>query len=91
MRKSGNSLKEILHKKTNYPVPPGSVKFSHSARLSNLNITVCDSDFDIVNIVLSGLEMDFLFRANERFVFRSFLSKINVEHLSDITLYSKVR
>lgn len=34
--------------------------------------------------------MDFLFRANERFVFRTYLSNINVEHLSDVTLYSKV-
>ncbi|KAJ8960584.1 hypothetical protein NQ318_013873 [Aromia moschata] len=71
-------------------IPPGSVKFSHSARLADLNVTVCDSDFDIVSIQLSGLEMDFLFRANERFVFRCFLSNINVEHLSDVTLYAKV-
>lgn len=34
--------------------------------------------------------MDFLFRANERFVFRSYLGNINVEHLSEVTLYSKV-
>ncbi|XP_072395854.1 intermembrane lipid transfer protein VPS13A-like [Diabrotica undecimpunctata] len=83
-------LRTILHSKTDTPVPPGSIKFSHSARLADLSVTVCDSDFDIVNIQLSGLEMDFLFRANERFVFRSFLSNITVEHLSDITLYSKV-
>ncbi|XP_057653630.1 intermembrane lipid transfer protein VPS13A-like [Diorhabda carinulata] len=83
-------IKTILHSKTDIPVPPGSIKFSHSARLADLNVTVCDSDFDIVNIQLSGLELDFLFRANERFVFRSFLSNITVEHLSDITLYSKV-
>lgn len=72
------------------PVPPGSVKFSHSARLGDLNIRVCDSDFDIISVHLTGLEMDFLFKANERFVFRSFLSNLNVEHLSDVTLYSKV-
>lgn len=82
---------DILHKKSDTPVPPGSVKFSHSARLADINVTVCDSDFDIVNIQLSGLEMDFLFRANERFVFRTFLSNINVDHLSDVTLYNKVR
>ncbi|KAK4883024.1 hypothetical protein RN001_006343 [Aquatica leii] len=72
------------------PVPPGSVKFSHSAHLSNLKICVCDSDFDIININLTGLEMDFLFRANERFVFRSYLISLNVEHLSEGTLYNKV-
>ncbi|KAF5273457.1 hypothetical protein FQA39_LY07474 [Lamprigera yunnana] len=72
------------------PVPPGSVKFSHSARLSNLKIRVCDSDFDIININLTGLEMDFLFRANERFVFRSYLNNLTVEHLSEGTLYSKI-
>lgn len=55
-----------------------------------MTIRVCDSDFDIINIELSGLEMDVLFRANERFVFRAFLANINIEHLSDITLYPKV-
>ncbi|CAH1112949.1 unnamed protein product [Psylliodes chrysocephalus] len=85
-----NSVRNVLHAKTETPVPPGSIKFSHSARLSDLIVTVCDSDFDIVKIELSGLEMDFLFRANERFVFRSFLSNFTVEHLSDVTLYSKV-
>ncbi|XP_060526445.1 intermembrane lipid transfer protein VPS13C-like isoform X2 [Cylas formicarius] len=81
---------QILHKPSNVPVPPGSVKFSQSARLTDLNVTVCNSDFDIISVQLSGLEMDFLFRANERFVFRSFLSSINVDHMSQLTLYSRV-
>ncbi|KAK5650330.1 hypothetical protein RI129_001359 [Pyrocoelia pectoralis] len=84
-------IKKIFqNKQSETPVPPGAVKFSHSAHLSDLKIRVCDSDFDIVNINLAGMEMDFLFRANERFVFRSYLSTITVEHLSDGTLYSKV-
>ncbi|XP_063908904.1 intermembrane lipid transfer protein VPS13C-like isoform X2 [Zophobas morio] len=83
-------INNLLHQQPLTPVPPGSIKFSHSARLADINVRVCDSDFDIVNIQLSGLEMDFLFRANERFVFRSYLSNINVEHLSEITLYTKV-
>lgn len=83
-------IRNILHNYASVPVPPGSIKFSHSARLMDLNVRICDSDFDIINITLSGLELDFLFRANERFVFRSFLSNILVEHLSEITLYNKV-
>ncbi|XP_030755861.1 vacuolar protein sorting-associated protein 13A-like [Sitophilus oryzae] len=83
-------VNKVLHKQSEVPVPPGSVKFSHSARMSDLNVTVCDSDFDIVNVYLSGLEIDFLFRANERFVFRSYLGSINVDHMSQLTLYSKV-
>ncbi|KAK9875024.1 hypothetical protein WA026_005834 [Henosepilachna vigintioctopunctata] len=88
--KAYRNLKNILHKESSVPVPPGSVKFSHSARLMDLNVRICDSDFDIINIQLSGLEMDFLFRANERFVFRSFLSNILIDHLSEITLYNKI-
>lgn len=84
-------LENVLHKPTDVPVPSGSVKFSHSARLKDMSIRVCDSDFDIVNIELSGLEVDVLFRANERFVLRTFLANISVDHLSDITLYPKVR
>lgn len=83
----GNVLHNARHET---PVPPGAVKFSHSARLRDLSVKICDSDFDIINVYLSGFEMDVLFRANERFVFRSFLSSINVEHLSDVTLYSRV-
>ncbi|EEZ98160.2 hypothetical protein TcasGA2_TC000586 [Tribolium castaneum] len=88
--KSLKLINNVLHQQPVTPVPPGSVKFSHSARFADVNVRVCDSDFDIINIQLSGLEMDFLFRANERFVFRSYLSNINVEHLSEVTLYSKV-
>lgn len=55
-----------------------------------MNVRICDSDFDIMNIYLSGLEVDVLFRANERFVIRSFLSSLVVEHLSDVSLYTKV-
>ncbi|KAH1005296.1 hypothetical protein HUJ04_006309 [Dendroctonus ponderosae] len=84
------SINSTLHKPSDVPVPPGSVKFSQSARMSDLNVVVCDSDFDIINIHLSGLELDFLFRANERFVFRSYLGSINVDHLSQVTMYSKV-
>lgn len=80
----------ILHKPSDVPVPSGSVKFSHSTRLKDMNIRVCDADFDIINIELSGLELDVLFRANERFVFRTFLANIIVDHLSEITLYPKV-
>lgn len=85
-------VKDLLHngpKET--PVPPGAIKFSHSARFGNFNIKICDSDYDILNIYLAGFELDILFRANERFVFRSFLSSLNVEHLSDVSLYPKVK
>ncbi|KAL1509464.1 hypothetical protein ABEB36_004192 [Hypothenemus hampei] len=85
-----NQINNRLHKPSEVPVPPGSVKFSHSARMSDLNVVVCDSDFDIVNVQLAGLEVDFLFRANERFVFRGYLGSINVDHLSQVTIYSKV-
>ncbi|XP_066252577.1 intermembrane lipid transfer protein VPS13A-like [Euwallacea similis] len=90
VKKYIEGISETLHKPSEVPVPPGSVKFSQSARMSDLNIVVCDSDFDIINVQLSGLEIDFLFRANERFVFRSYLANVNVEHLSQVSMYSKV-
>lgn len=91
MKIVGKALYSLVKDKTpETPVPPGSVKFSHSARLSDLNVRVCDSDYDIIHMQMSGLELDFLFRANERFVFRSYLGSINIEHLTDQTLYTKV-
>lgn len=85
-------VQKVLHvAKVETPVPAGAVKFSHSARLGEMNVKICDADYDILNIYVSGFELDVLFRANERFVFRSFLSSLNVEHLSDVTLYPRVR
>ncbi|XP_025830546.1 vacuolar protein sorting-associated protein 13C [Agrilus planipennis] len=74
----------------NTPVPPGAVKYSQSGRLNIMDIKVCASDFDIMGIQISGLEVDLLFRANERFVFKSFLRHISVDHLSEVTLYPKI-
>lgn len=88
--KAVTKIKTVVHSSPKTPIPPGSVKFSHSARLANLNIRICDVDFDIINMQLAGFEMDFLFRANERFVFRLYLGALNVEQLSDVTLYNKV-
>lgn len=88
VRKMKNVMHNVSAKETFVPI--GAVKFSHSARLGDLEVKICDSDFDIVNVHLSGFELDVLFRANERFVFRSFLSSLDVEHLSDVTLYPKV-
>lgn len=85
------NIKDLMHNApVETPVPPGAVKFSHSARLGDLKVKICDADYDILNIHMSGFELDVLFRANERFVFRSFLSSLNVEHLSDVTLYPRV-
>ncbi|XP_050293548.1 intermembrane lipid transfer protein VPS13C-like [Anthonomus grandis grandis] len=90
VRECIGSINKTLHKPSEVPVPPGSVKFSQSARMSDLNMVICDADYDIVSIQLSGLEIDSLFRANERFVFRGYLGSINVDHLNQVTLYSKV-
>lgn len=72
------------------PVPPGAVKFSNSVRVSQLNIRLCDADCDLLEVRITGLECDFMFRANERLILRAYLSGLNVDHLTDITLYTKV-
>ncbi|XP_046398302.1 vacuolar protein sorting-associated protein 13C-like isoform X1 [Ischnura elegans] len=72
------------------PIPPGATKFSYSTRLGEIKIRLCDTDVDFLEIKISILESDCLFKANERMVLRAYLSSISVDDLSDITLYPKI-
>lgn len=88
-----STYEEVLHPSGNVidpPVPAGAVKFSHSARATMVTVRLCDADRDLFEIRIGGLECDFMFRANERLVLRAYLSSLQVDHLTDVTLYTKV-
>lgn len=69
---------------------PGATKLSYSARLSMLQVTLCDVDTSLLEMRLSGLESDCIYKANERMILRMHLRGLTVIDLSDLTLYSKV-
>lgn len=87
-----NSAYKILTTgaKPDPPVPPGAVKFSHSVRLSAIFLRLCDSDSDLLEIRLTGLEIDVMFRANERMVLRAYLTGLAMDHLAEVTLYTRI-
>lgn len=76
--------------KADPPVPPGAVKFSYSVRLTSLTTRLCDTDSDLLELRLTGLETDLMFRANERMVLRSYLTGLAIDHLAEVTLYTRV-
>lgn len=76
--------------KVDPPVPPGAVKFSHSLRFTSVTLRLCDTDSDLLELRLTGLETDIMFRANERMVLRSYLTSLAMDHLAEVTLYTRV-
>ncbi|CAK1541918.1 unnamed protein product [Leptosia nina] len=71
------------------PVPPGATKFSYSVRMSCIHIRASQTE-GAVEWRIQGLESDCVFRANDRLVFRLFLGSLQVDDLSDATLYPKL-
>lgn len=86
------SCKQLLKSgaKADPPVPPGAVKFSYSLRLTSLTARLCDTDSDLLEMRLTGLETDIMFRANEKMVLRTYLTGLAVDHLAEVTLYTRV-
>nr|CAD7393578.1 unnamed protein product [Timema cristinae] len=72
------------------PIPPGATKFSYSTRLGEIKLKLCDTELEFLEIRVTGIESDCLFKANERMVLRIYLTTISVDDLSDMTLYPKI-
>lgn len=51
---------------------------------------LCHSEWSALELRLGALESDCVFRANERCIFKLFLSSMQLDELSDATLYPKV-
>ncbi|XP_008187329.1 vacuolar protein sorting-associated protein 13C isoform X2 [Acyrthosiphon pisum] len=72
------------------PVPQGATKFSYSARISNFQILICDTEFEFLDVKIGGLESDCTFKANDRMVFRFYVMNMSIDDLSRMTLYPKL-
>ncbi|RVE50817.1 hypothetical protein evm_004566 [Chilo suppressalis] len=86
-----NSLWNYLMKpELDPPVPSGATKFSYSVRASSISLKLCHLDCALLEMRLSGLESDCVFRANDRCIFRLYLSSLHLDDMSDATLYPKL-
>ncbi|KAJ0183073.1 hypothetical protein K1T71_001049 [Dendrolimus kikuchii] len=72
------------------PVPPGATKFSYSIRASSISIKLCHLECSVLELKLTSLESDCVFRANDRMIFKLFLSSLQLDDLSEATLYPKL-
>ncbi|KAG6453907.1 hypothetical protein O3G_MSEX008410 [Manduca sexta] len=80
----------MMKSETDPPVPPGATKFSYSVRVSSISIKLCHLECSVLEIRLSALESDCVFRANDRMIFKLFLSSLQLDDLSEATLYPKL-
>ncbi|KFM79804.1 Vacuolar protein sorting-associated protein 13C, partial [Stegodyphus mimosarum] len=71
------------------PVPPGATKFSISARMNALRVRLCDTDLELAELRVMGLETDYVLKANEKSVLRVDLKELSMEDLMEDTLYRK--
>ncbi|XP_062531261.1 intermembrane lipid transfer protein VPS13A isoform X2 [Bombyx mori] len=82
--------KYLLSSETDPPVPPGATKFSYSVRATSVSIKLCHLDCSLLEIKLTGFDSDCVFRANDRMIFKLFLSSLQLDDLSESTLYPKL-
>lgn len=66
------------------------VFLNFSLRLHQLGSVLCDSDQEFLNFSLSCLEMDAVFKPRNKLVFRTFISQILMEDITQFSLFPKV-
>ncbi|XP_015594990.1 vacuolar protein sorting-associated protein 13A isoform X2 [Cephus cinctus] len=77
-------------KKDDPPIPPGALKLSYSARLNTFILRLCDRENDLLEVNVSGVESDCIYKANERMILRAHVRSLTVEDLTEFTLYTKL-
>ncbi|XP_060801512.1 intermembrane lipid transfer protein Vps13 isoform X2 [Amyelois transitella] len=80
----------LMRPEADPPVPSGATKFSYSVRVSSVSVKLCHLDCTLVELKLATLESDCVFRANDRMIFKLYLSSLQLDDLSETTLYPKL-
>lgn len=88
--KSKHLWKYMMKPEADPPVPPGATKFSYSVRLTSLTMRLSHLESNLIEVRLSGMESDFVFKANDRMIFKLFLNTLHVDDLAEFTLYPKL-
>lgn len=75
---------------TDPPVPPGSTKLNVSLRVREVKVRLCDVDLELADVCVSGLECDYVQKANDKLIVRIDLTHFSIDDLLEPTLYSKI-
>ena len=66
------------------------IKKHYIFRLSSVTAKLSQAENPLVEVRISALESDCVFRANDRLIFKLFLGSLQVDDLAEATLYPKV-
>nr|XP_049703427.1 intermembrane lipid transfer protein VPS13A isoform X1 [Helicoverpa armigera] len=80
----------LMQPEADPPVPPGATKFSYSVRATSVSMRLCHLESSVLELRLGSLESDCVFRANDRMIFKLYLSSLHVDDLAEATLYPKL-
>ena len=94
LNKSKSALKR-LRKWKPFRIPQSEEETQHvflnlSLRLHHFSSLLCDSDQEFLNFSLGCLEMDAVFKPRNKLVFRTFISKVLLEDITQFSLFPKV-
>ena len=95
VKKSKSALKKL--KKWNaFKLPKKTEIFQHiflnlSLRVHSFNSMLCDSDQELLNMNVENFEFDMVYKPRNKLVLRSFTKNIQVEDVTQFTLYPKVK
>ncbi|KAH9636273.1 hypothetical protein HF086_009469 [Spodoptera exigua] len=61
-----------------------------SEKASSISMKLCHLDSAVLEMRLGSLESDCVFRANDRMIFKLYLSSLHIDDLAEATLYPKI-
>ncbi|KAF2367875.1 Vacuolar protein sorting-associated protein 13 SHR-binding domain [Trinorchestia longiramus] len=80
----------LLANPSSHPVPPGALKWSVAAYVSAISLKMCDTEVDVLEAKIAGLQTRYSFKANERKTFQISVENMVIDDRSDMTLYNRI-
>ena len=92
-KKSKSALKRIRKwKPFKMPKKADDLNFLNlSLRIQKFGSLLCDSDQEFLSFKYENLELDLVFRPKNKLVLRTFINDVQIEDMTQFTLFPKVR
>lgn len=94
LKKSKSALRK-LRKWKPFKMPRRNEDFQHiflnlSLRVQNFGSNLCDSEQEFLGFSFQNFELDSVYRPRNKLVLRTFIQKLQVEDMTQFTLFPKV-
>ena len=95
LKKSKSALRK-LRKWKPFKIPKRNEDFQHiflnlSLRVQNFSSNLCDSEQEFLGFNVQNFELDSVYRPRNKLVLRTFIHKLQIEDMTQFTLFPKVR